>query len=186
MANELLATDLISCHNFLFFTAWYWTEMRIASVRKHCHWNSMCAPGTYLEFIYVPRSSLENVVTDMFHEHSAWLDSSVIMRPCLREEWRCARLQRFAFHLETVTRRYNCFVLIHRRRMIDEDKYESISLKISRFVSRQRISVCKKVHCFNLLLKNILSLLYNVCFTIYHLQIYYSRITWNVMHQIYS
>lgn len=33
------------------------------------------APDTYLEFIYVPRSSLENVVTDVFHEHSAWLDS---------------------------------------------------------------------------------------------------------------
>lgn len=44
------------------------------------------ASDMYLEFIYVPRSSLENVVTDVFHEHSAWLDSSVIIRPCLREE----------------------------------------------------------------------------------------------------
>jgi len=103
--------------NFLFFTIWYWIDW-IYSMGKRRHTEIQCAPSTYLEFIYVRRSSLENVVTDMFHEHSAWLDSLVIMRPCLREEWRCARLPGFAFHLETVACRCNCFVLIH------EDKWQ--------------------------------------------------------------
>lgn len=48
----------------------------------------------------------------------------------------------FAFRLETVARRCNCFVLIHRRRMIDEDKCGFIPLRGSR-------SIYKKIHLIN-------------------------------------
>lgn len=66
---------------------------------------------------------------------AARVDSPVvIIRPCFRGELRCTT---FTSHLETVARRHNRFVLvIHRRRMIDEDKYEFIPSKI---LHRQKI-----------------------------------------------
>lgn len=45
--------------------------------------------------------------------------------------WRITMRTTFISHLETVTRRHNRFgLVIHRKRIIDEDKYELIPLKI--------------------------------------------------------